>query len=127
MPFLSSALQPGLQRGCFLDVTQHPATGDLLNSEQQMACGLQASEAVFLLEPDVLSERSWTVAHSAQGTSRGFAQPEVWQVRPKVPTQITQQEAVGAGGDFLRSQPGTGPGIFLQHLKTQGSHCTGLR
>lgn len=40
---------------------------------------------------------------------------------PKVPTQITQQEAVGAGSDFLRSQPGTGSGIFLQHLRTQGS------
>lgn len=64
--------------GYFLDVTQHLATGDL-KFEQRMACGLQASEAVFLLERDVLSERSWTVTHSAQGTSRGFAQPEVWQ------------------------------------------------
>lgn len=40
---------------------------------------------------------------------------------PKVPTQITQQEAVGASSDFLKSQPGTGSGSFLKHLRTQGS------
>lgn len=37
-------------------------------------------------------------------------------MRLKVPTQTTQQEEeVEAGDDFLRSQPGTGSGIFLQH------------
>lgn len=71
------ALQPGLQMGCFLDVTQHPGVGDRLKFKQQTACGLGVSEAVFLLEQAVLSERSRTMAHSAQGTSRGFVQLEV--------------------------------------------------
>lgn len=38
-----------------------------------------------------------------------------------MPTQITQQEEVEVGDDLLWNQSGTGPGIFLQHLKAQGS------